>query len=287
MPEEDKIMTINNNSEKIKLEKNKKKKGRKFKKRNISEDEISEDNDEKINGYPDNQDEDYIEGEENAENINDENYNQENDDYSDLMKYNDKNFKKQKIYDEDYNVNKKNIPRANNQQQIPVKLSYHEKLSQKDLLYEAIFTELYNIKSLEDMQRLEELNKRDVNYSNKKQFPEYIKVIRRIKKTADVIDPAVFVMQETNNDNCEKVEGDEKNNNCVKKHEEMLDEEKNGILKVNSESEMVVEENMGNSVCEMKDFSKITSKDVKLENKNLLDEFVGKFNKKFFEIYYK
>ena len=94
-------------------------------------------------------------------------------------------------------------------------------------------------------------------------------------------------MQETNNDNCEKVEGDEKNNNCVKKHEEMLDEEKNGILKVNSESEMVVEENMGNSVCEMKDFSKITSKDVKLENKNLLDEFVGKFNKKFFEIYYK
>ena len=55
-----------------------------------------------------------------------------------------------------------------------------EKPSQKDLLYEAIFTEIYNIKSLEDMQRLEELNKRDTSNNNKKQLSEYVKIQKRL-----------------------------------------------------------------------------------------------------------
>lgn len=121
----------------------------------------------------------------NEENYQESEYNEE----SDLMRYNDKNYRKkqQKFYDEDYvvgNQTKKTTAAKSSQNnaQAPVKLSYHEKLSQKDLLYEAIFTELYNIKSLEDMQRLEELNKRDVNYSSKKQFSEFIKTVRKTKK---------------------------------------------------------------------------------------------------------
>jgi hypothetical protein len=55
-----------------------------------------------------------------------------------------------------------------------------EKPSQKDLLYEAIFTEIYNIKSLEDMQRLEELNKRDTSSTNKKQLVEFVKIQKRL-----------------------------------------------------------------------------------------------------------
>jgi hypothetical protein len=117
------------------------------------------------------------------ENSKDENFNENDEEYieSDLMKYNDRNFRrKQKQFDEDFvtGTQKKAAPRL--APQAPFKLSYQEKLTQKDLLYEAIFTELYNIKSLEDMQRLEELNKRDVNYSSKKQFSEFIKVKRRI-----------------------------------------------------------------------------------------------------------
>lgn len=115
-----------------------------------------------------------------------ENLNEENDeDYSesDLMKYNDRNFRrKQKQFDEDFIVGQQKKAAPKPAPQAPVKLSYQEKLSQKDLLYEAIFTELYNIKSLEDMQRLEELNKRDVNYSSKKQFVEFIKVKRKVIK---------------------------------------------------------------------------------------------------------
>lgn len=56
-----------------------------------------------------------------------------------------------------------------------------EKPTQKDLLYEAIFTEIYNIKSLEDMQRIEEMNKREQIYSSKKLLNDFVKIIRTYK----------------------------------------------------------------------------------------------------------
>jgi len=57
-----------------------------------------------------------------------------------------------------------------------------DKPSQKDLLFEAIFTEIYNMKSLENIQKLEELNKRDSNNLNKKQFSDFIKIVNRSKR---------------------------------------------------------------------------------------------------------
>jgi hypothetical protein len=63
-----------------------------------------------------------------------------------------------------------------------VKYSYlQDKPSQKDLLFEAIFTEIYNKKSLEEMQRLEDLNKRELTSSSKKQFNEYVRFFKTEK----------------------------------------------------------------------------------------------------------
>jgi vacuolar protein sorting-associated protein 72 len=53
-----------------------------------------------------------------------------------------------------------------------------EKLSQKELLLEAIFTEYYNIQSLQEMQRLEDLNKKEMSAPGKKQFAEFVKIKR-------------------------------------------------------------------------------------------------------------
>ncbi len=161
------------------------------------------------------------------DNLNDDNYeNEDNNDNSesDLMKYNDKNYRrKQKVFDEDFVVGtqkKLNVPKVQTAQP---KLSYHEKLSQKDLLYEAIFTELYNIKSLEDMQRLEELNKRDVNYSNKKQFSEFIKTKRKIIRKDNV---------ENEDIDKDKIEI---NSHAKSENEKFSDEKDNLVNKVSKE----------------------------------------------------
>ena len=57
-----------------------------------------------------------------------------------------------------------------------------EKPSQKDLLFEAIFTEIYNIRELENIERMEELNKQDTSNLNKKQFVDFIKTLRTVKR---------------------------------------------------------------------------------------------------------
>jgi len=61
----------------------------------------------------------------------------------------------------------------------------NNKPTQKDLLFEAIFTEIYNIRELENIERLEELNKQDNSNSNKKQFVDYIKTLRTVKNLND------------------------------------------------------------------------------------------------------
>jgi hypothetical protein len=56
--------------------------------------------------------------------------------------------------------------------------SYHQQplLSQKELLYEAIFTEIFNNQSLEELRRMEELNKRELPSTIKKKFNEFVKI---------------------------------------------------------------------------------------------------------------
>ena len=208
-----------------------------------------------------------VEKENQEENPNDENYN-ENDEYSepDLMKYNDKNFRrKQKVFDEDFvtgNQTKKsaNANKSNqNAQQAPVRLSYQEKLSQKDLLYEAIFTELYNIKSLEDMQRLEELNKRDVNYSNKKQFSEFIKTVRRVVKKPENL-------EENANNNKNNVDSE----NLVL--EKINEKEKRKISKEIININTTVDTSENNQNGELNVDSKMQI-DEELKDKNAVDQF--------------
>lgn len=56
--------------------------------------------------------------------------------------------------------------------------SYHQQPlpSQKELLYEAIFTEIFNNQSLEELRRMEEINKRDLPSTIKKKFNEFVKI---------------------------------------------------------------------------------------------------------------
>lgn len=56
--------------------------------------------------------------------------------------------------------------------------SYHQQPipSQKQLLYEAIFTEIYNNQSLEELRRMEDLNKRELPNTIRKKFQDHIKM---------------------------------------------------------------------------------------------------------------
>ena len=104
----------------------------------------------------------------------------------DIMEYNDEFFKdqqKQNIqFEED---NKKIIKKFN---KIPEKtegavVKYNfmqEKLSQKDLLIEAIFTEYYNIQSLQEMQRLDDLKKKEMPTQGRREFTEYVRIVKRM-----------------------------------------------------------------------------------------------------------
>ena len=92
-----------------------------------------------------------------------------------LMQYNDVDYKKKIILEEENTKKEK----AKLKEKETVRYSYmQDKPSQRDLLFEAIFTEIYNKKSLEEMQRLEDLNKRESASSNKKQFNEYVRFFK-------------------------------------------------------------------------------------------------------------
>ena len=54
-------------------------------------------------------------------------------------------------------------------------------ISQEQRLFESIFTEWSNKKSLLTMQKLEDLNKRETSYSNKKYLTDYVKIINSEK----------------------------------------------------------------------------------------------------------
>ncbi len=73
-----------------------------------------------------------------------------------------------------------------------------EKLSQKELLLEAIFTEYYNIQSLQEMQRLDDLNKKEMSAPGKKQFAEFVRIVKGLgpEEAEDIIE--------------DKLEGEEK-----------------------------------------------------------------------------
>jgi hypothetical protein len=109
-----------------------------------------------------------------------------------------KKHKKQKVEIDNItiNINKDNVleeekikkDKAKAKDSQTVKFSYlQDKPSQKDLLFEAIFTEIYNKKSLEEMQRLEDLNKRELISSSKRQFNEYIRSFKT-EKDIDAIE---------------------------------------------------------------------------------------------------
>lgn len=73
-----------------------------------------------------------------------------------------------------------NINNQNNyfslQYQPPLHYQQQQIKSQKELLYEAIFTEIFNNQSLEELRRIEEVNKRELPSLSKKKFQEYVKV---------------------------------------------------------------------------------------------------------------
>lgn len=99
--------------------------------------------------------------------------NNEQDD--DIMKYNDADYKNYNEDDEEDNARSKKAQKGSAKEPT-VRYTYgHEIPSQKEILFEAIFTEYHNIKSLEEMQRLEDLNKKEMNRTTKKQLTDYVR----------------------------------------------------------------------------------------------------------------
>ena len=93
-------------------------------------------------------------------------------------------------YDENDEGEKRNRINEEKRKKMKEKESFyhsHDKPSQKDMLYEAIFTEIYNIKSLENLQKLEELNKREITTVNKKQIKDHVRLSRHTVKIEESI----------------------------------------------------------------------------------------------------
>ena len=108
------------------------------------------------------------------------------DNEEDIMRYNDEGYSCRQNIEED-NKNTKNLIKKFKKQEkpesAPIKYTFmQEKLSQKELLLEAIFTEYYNIQSLQEMQRLDDLNKKEMSTPGKKQFTEFVRVVKRSNK---------------------------------------------------------------------------------------------------------
>lgn len=97
--------------------------------------------------------------------------------YHDILEYNDDSYFTNKQLEEETKKEKTKLRESN------ISSKYgQDKLTQKDLLFEAIFTEMYNQKSLEELQRLEELNKKDISTSNKKSFVDYVRSVKKCLK---------------------------------------------------------------------------------------------------------
>lgn len=137
---------------------------------------------------------------------------QDNDD--DIMEYNDEFYRdqeKRNIQTEEENkkiIKKLKKPeKGQDGTQAPVRYNFmQEKLSQKDLLIEAIFTEYYNIQSLQEMQRLEDLNKKEMPTQGRRQFTEYVRILKRIPKAAMTKDK--LKLQENNLQNLQQAQDD-------------------------------------------------------------------------------
>jgi len=104
----------------------------------------------------------------------------------DGMEYNDEFYRDQEnINIQNEEENKKIIKKFKKPEKqegtVAVKYNFmQEKLSQKDLLIEAIFTEYYNIQSLQEMQRLEDLNKKEIPTQGRREFTEYVRFVKRV-----------------------------------------------------------------------------------------------------------
>lgn len=104
--------------------------------------------------------------------------NEEND--SDIV-YDEQNLNKQ-YEEETKNAKSKKLLSVN-------KASYiQEKISQEDLLISAIFTQIYNQKSLEELMKLEELSKPNYNINNKKIIVDYVKTVRKLQNLKTDLD---------------------------------------------------------------------------------------------------
>ncbi len=103
----------------------------------------------------------------------------ENIEYSEDQINNEYN--EEEKYIEEENKNTRNIiKKYKKQEKSETQTKYtflQEKMSQKELLLEAIFTEYYNNQSLIEMQRLEDLNKKELSTPGKKTFTEFVKVV--------------------------------------------------------------------------------------------------------------
>jgi vacuolar protein sorting-associated protein 72 len=132
-----------------------------------------------------------------------ENYTSQEEKEEDIMEYNDEFYRDQEnINIQNEEENKKIIKKFKKPEKqegtVAVKYNFmHEKLSQKDLLIEAIFTEYYNIQSLQEMQRLDDLNKKEMPTQGRREFTEYVRFVKRVvtsskeeKPKEEVIIPA-------------------------------------------------------------------------------------------------
>ena len=115
-------------------------------------------------------------------------------------------------FDLEQEIDTKNIIMKYKQQERDKKLfGIQDKvISQEQRLLESIFTELTNKQSLKTMQKLEDLNKREVLYTSKKAFKDYVKITNSERH---IIEEKANEQNNTENKTNENINTNNNNNN--------------------------------------------------------------------------
>ena len=171
-------------------------------------------------------------------------------------------------------------------------------ISQEQRLLESIFTELTNKQSLKTMQKLEDLNKREILYTSKKAFKDYVKItnserhiieekvneqkINNENKTNENINTNnisnnIATSAINNNDKKDEIKDNEKS---IKNNDDNKDNKDNKENKVNEENKAIEENKDIQKADEVKE--KINDEigdENKDDNKKLIEEYKEKEKK--------
>jgi hypothetical protein len=158
-------------------------------------------------------------------------------------------------------------------------------ISQEQRLLESIFTELTNKQSLKTMQKLEDLNKREVLYTSKKAFKDYVKITNSERH---IIEEKANEQNNTENKTNENINTNNNSNiNITNNNESIINNnDKKEEIKDNDKAIKIIEDNKfskDNKENTSKEENKVTedNKDIQKtdESKEKINDEIGDENK--------